>query len=122
MGGRESKKLSIWFFLINDGLVERIIFGISVILCMKGGVFLANENIRSFKGRVMQEKGYDVNKSNPDKVKFEVAKEQGVPLKEGYNGQLTSEEAGKVGGPIGGNMVKEMIKMAQEQMKQQGRK
>ena len=40
----------------------------------------------------------------------------GIPLSKGYNGKLTSEQAGKIGGPIGGNMVKEMVRMAQEQM------
>lgn len=70
-----------------------------------------------FKGKVMAEKGYHVNPSEPNNVKYEVAKEQGIPLKKGYNGQLTSEQAGKVGGPIGGNMVKEMVRMAQEQLR-----
>lgn len=42
-----------------------------------------------------------------------------VPLQKGYNGKLTSEQAGKVGGNIGGKMVKEMIKMAQQSMKKQ---
>ncbi|MGE6260746.1 small, acid-soluble spore protein, alpha/beta type [Heyndrickxia sporothermodurans] len=69
-----------------------------------------------FKGKVMAQKGYQVNPSEPNQVKYEVAKEQGIPLKKGYNGHLTSEQAGKVGGPIGGNMVKEMVRMAQEQL------
>jgi len=55
--------------------------------------------------------------SDPDKAKFEAAKEVGVPLKEGYNGKLTAEEAGKVGGRLGGSMVKELVKMAQENLK-----
>ncbi|MBS4179051.1 alpha/beta-type small acid-soluble spore protein [Lederbergia citrea] len=76
----------------------------------------ARAGLDQLKGRVMKSKGYDVNMAEPDNVKYEIAKEQGVPLKKGYNGQLTSEQAGKIGGPIGGNMVKEMIKMAQEQM------
>ena len=54
--------------------------------------------------------------SNPEDAAIEVAKELGIPLKEGYNGKLTSEEAGKVGGRIGGSMVKELVKMAQESM------
>ena len=37
-----------------------------------------------------------------DRFKMEVASEIGVNLKEGYNGDLTSAEAGSVGG----NMVK----------------
>ncbi|VEF49851.1 small acid-soluble spore protein alpha/beta type [Bacillus freudenreichii] len=77
----------------------------------------ARAGLDQLKARVMKEKGYQFNPAKPDNVKYEVAKEQGIPLKEGYNGQLTSEQAGKIGGPIGGNMVKEMIKMAQEQMR-----
>ncbi|MBS4172979.1 alpha/beta-type small acid-soluble spore protein [Bacillus sp. FJAT-49736] len=70
-----------------------------------------------FKGEVMAKQGYKVDPQDPNNVKYEVAREQGIPLKKGYNGSLSSEEAGKVGGPIGGNMVKEMIRMAQEQLK-----
>lgn len=33
-------------------------------------------------------------------MKYEVAKELGVNLKQGYNGDLSSREAGKVGGNI----------------------
>ena len=40
-----------------------------------------------------------------DKCKMEAASEGGVKLKEGYNGDLTSREAGSVGG----QMVKKMI-------------
>ena len=40
-----------------------------------------------------------------DKFKMEAASEVGVNLKEGYNGDLTSREAGSVGG----QMVKKMI-------------
>ena len=40
-----------------------------------------------------------------DKFKMEAASEVGVNLKEGYNGALTSREAGSVGG----QMVKKMI-------------
>ena len=40
-----------------------------------------------------------------DKFKMEVASEVGVNLKKGYNGSLTSREAGS----IGGQMVKKMI-------------
>ena len=49
-------------------------------------------------------------------MKFEIAEELGIPLTDGYNGKLTSEQAGKIGGPIGGNMVKEMVRLAQEQL------
>ena len=40
-----------------------------------------------------------------DKFKMQAASEVGVNLKEGYNGDLTSREAGSVGG----QMVKKMI-------------
>ena len=40
-----------------------------------------------------------------DRFKMEAAQEVGVNLKEGYNGDLTSREAGSVGG----QMVKKMI-------------
>ena len=43
-------------------------------------------------------------------MKYEIAKEQGVDLKEGYNGDLTSKEAGYVGG----YMVKKMIEEYQK--------
>ena len=47
------------------------------------------------------------------RFKEEVASEIGVPLKDGYNGDLTSAQAGS----IGGEMVKEMIMKQEEQMK-----
>ena len=40
-----------------------------------------------------------------DKFKMQAAQEMGVNLKQGYNGDLTSREAGSVGG----QMVKKMI-------------
>ncbi|WP_456271463.1 small, acid-soluble spore protein, alpha/beta type [Bacillus sp. AK031] len=49
-------------------------------------------------------------------VKYEAATEQGIPFNKGYNGELSSREAGKVGGKIGGSMVREMIKLAEESM------
>ncbi len=48
-----------------------------------------------------------------DRFKTEVASELGVNLKDGYNGDLTSREAGS----IGGEMVRRMIKKQEEQMK-----
>ena len=48
-----------------------------------------------------------------DKFKYEVASEVGVNLKDGYNGDLTSKDAGK----IGEQMVKKMIEQAERNMK-----
>lgn len=76
----------------------------------------ARAGLDQLKANVMRKQGYDVQANDPDKVKFEIAEELGIPLTNGYNGKITAEEAGKIGGPIGGNMVKEMIRMAQEQM------
>ena len=52
-------------------------------------------------------------KAAMDRFKTAVASELGVNLKEGYNGDLTSKEAGS----IGGEMVRRMIKKQEEQMK-----
>ena len=46
------------------------------------------------------------------KFKMEAANEVGVNLKQGYNGDLTSAQAGS----IGGEMVRRMIKRQEEQM------
>lgn len=56
------------------------------------------------------------NTSKPENTKYEVAADLGVPLKKGYNGDLTSKQAGKIGGKMGGNMVREMIKMAEQNL------
>ena len=57
-----------------------------------------------------------VNVNNPENAKFEAAKEVGVSLNKGYNGQISAKEAGQVGGRLGGSMVKELIKIAQENL------
>ena len=48
-----------------------------------------------------------------DKFKYEVASEVGVNLKDGYNGDISARDAGK----IGGQMVKKMIEQAERNMK-----
>ena len=48
-----------------------------------------------------------------DKFKMEAASEVGVDLKQGYDGHLTSREAGSVGG----QMVKKMIEEYERNMK-----
>ncbi len=47
-----------------------------------------------------------------DRFKMEVASELGVPLKNGYNGDLTSYQNGSVGG----EMVRKMIRAQEESM------
>ena len=51
-------------------------------------------------------------KAAMDRFKTEVASELGVNLKEGYNGDLTSREAGS----IGGVMVRRMVKSYEESL------
>ena len=47
-----------------------------------------------------------------DKFKYEVASEVGVTLKDGYNGNISARDAGK----IGGNMVRKLIQQAENNM------
>ena len=47
-----------------------------------------------------------------NKFKYEVASEVGVTLKDGYNGDISSRDAGR----IGGNMVKKMIQQVENNM------
>ncbi len=51
-----------------------------------------------------------------DKFKMEAANEVGVNLKNGYNGDLTSRQAGSVGG----QMVKKMIEKYENDIKNNG--
>ncbi len=74
------------------------------------------QGMQAFKADVMKREGYAVDPNRPDDVKYEVAKELGVPLQPGDNGGLTTESVGHVGGKIGGSMVREMIRLAQEQI------
>lgn len=50
----------------------------------------------------------------PDQVKYEVAQLEGIPLKQGDNGELKTAEAGRIGGKIGGQMVRELVKRAEQ--------
>lgn len=51
-----------------------------------------------------------------DRFKMEAAAEVGVNLRQGYNGDLTSRQAGSVGG----QMVKKMIESYEQNMANQG--
>lgn len=51
-----------------------------------------------------------------DRFKMEAAAEVGVNLKQGYNGDLTSRQAGSVGG----QMVKKMIESYEQNIANQG--
>ena len=47
-----------------------------------------------------------------ERFKYEVASEVGVNLKNGYNGNISARDAGR----IGGNMVRKLIEQAESQM------
>ena len=47
-----------------------------------------------------------------EKFKYEEASEVGVNLKNGYNGDISAKDAGK----IGGNMVRKLIEQAEKSM------
>ncbi len=50
-------------------------------------------------------KNSNKNTTSFDNMKYEIAKEVGVTLKQGYNGDLAARDAGK----IGGNIVKKVF-------------
>ena len=63
-------------------------------------------------GRTSGKNAVPEAKSVLNKFKYEVANELGVPLSDGYNGDLTSRQNGSVGG----YMVKKMIEAQERQM------
>jgi hypothetical protein len=76
----------------------------------------ARQGLNQLQDKVMAEKGYKADENNSDKTKYEMAKDLGIPLEKGYNGNIKAKQAGKVGGNIGGQMVREMIQMAEQNL------
>ncbi len=72
--------------------------------CERSAFFMASNN----KSSLVPEAREALNK-----FKMEAASEVGVNLKQGYNGDLTSKQAGSVGG----QMVKKMIEAYENGMK-----
>ena len=71
---------------------------------------MANTNNGSNQGMVPEAR------AAMDRFKMEAVAEVGVNLKQGYNGDLTSRQAGS----IGGQMVKKMIESYEQSMANQG--
>ncbi|WP_240374457.1 alpha/beta-type small acid-soluble spore protein [Bacillus piscicola] len=69
----------------------------------------AREELNKLKAQV-------TNTDNPDNAKYETAQEEGIPFSKGYNGDMKAKDAGKIGGNIGGSMVRELVKMAEKQL------
>ena len=73
------------------------------------GCKIKKENVKMARNKISVPEA----KAAMDKFKMEAANEVGVNLKDGYNGDLTSKQAGSVGG----QMVKKMIENAEKSMK-----
>ena len=69
---------------------------------------MSNSNQSGSNSKVVPEA-----KEAMDRFKMEVANELGVPLKQGYNGDLTSKQNGSVGGEI----TKRLVQMAEQQLR-----
>jgi small acid-soluble spore protein D (minor alpha/beta-type SASP) len=80
----------------------------------------AKQSMQYFKANVMSKEGFNVNVNEPDTVKYEVARAMGIPLNPIYNGKIQAVSAGEIGGRIGGTMVREMVRMAQQSLVDQG--
>ncbi|MFC4766330.1 small, acid-soluble spore protein, alpha/beta type [Effusibacillus consociatus] len=81
----------------------------------------AREALDRLKCEIIQDKtkSEDVScTTNPNDIKYTVAQQVGVPLVPGDNGDLTAREVGKVGGQIGGSMVRRLVELAQQQLEQ----
>lgn len=53
---------------------------------------------------------------NPNDIKYTAARQVGVPLAKGDNGGITARQAGKVGGQMGGAVVRRLVELAREQL------
>ena len=87
---------------------------------MRNGAAVSDSrSSRPMNGKECKEMANSNNLVNPnareamDRFKMEAASEVGVNLKQGYNGDLTSKQAGSVGG----QMVKKMIEAYENGMK-----
>lgn len=71
--------------------------------------------LNQFKQQVISE-ATGMHIGHPEDVSMEVAKQLNIPLKKTGNGDIRAKDAGKIGGFIGGHMVKEMVRMAQDEL------
>ncbi|SMO86364.1 alpha/beta-type small acid-soluble spore protein [Melghirimyces algeriensis] len=76
----------------------------------------ARAEMERLKARVVSDQTGKVL-HNSVETKAEMARQAGVSFQpKGYNGDMKTEEAGKMGGSVGGQMVKELVKMAEEEL------
>lgn len=73
-----------------------------------------NSNSGSNSGSKSSGRSVNIPEARPalDNMKYEIANELGINLKQGYNGDLPSRQAGY----IGGYMVKRLVEQAEQQM------
>ena len=85
-----------------------------IIFIEKSNLFFLIDELFGGEYIMAKSSSYEVPgaKEAMNRFKQEVASEVGINLKQGYNGDLTSKQAGT----IGGNMVKKMIHQAESQM------
>jgi hypothetical protein len=83
-----------------------ILYLIALILKNGGEISMASNNSGSNRVEVPQAR------EALNRFKMEIANEIGVPLKQGYNGDLTSKQNGSVGG----EMVRRMIRSQEQSM------
>ena len=73
---------------------------------------MASNNNNSGSNRTMVPEA----KNALNNMKYEIANEFGINFKQGYNGDLTSKQAGS----IGGEMTRRLVKQAEQSMSNQG--
>ncbi|MCS1350030.1 alpha/beta-type small acid-soluble spore protein [Mechercharimyces sp. CAU 1602] len=78
----------------------------------------AEAGMEQLKTEIMQ-KQLGRGHVSPEQMKLEIAKELHVPMQVGYNGELKAKQTGKVGGQIGGAMVKELVQRGLNQWRHQ---
>ena len=98
------KKFPVYFFVFLQIIVLEKAKVFSICNITGGEKTMANNRNQKLVPEAM---------SALDKFKYEVASEVGVNLKDGYNGDISAKDAGK----IGGQMVKKMIEDAERNMK-----
>lgn len=81
---------------------------------------VASELMPQLRGSTPESNVWPGVASDWQQMKFELAQELGVPLQTGYNGELSARDAGRLGGKIGGNMVRRLITIAEQALAGQG--
>ncbi len=75
----------------------------------------AKDALDQLKRQVIQDQAQGHMASSDNGVK-EIAKTKGIPYSNTDNGELTTRQAGKLGGSIGGPMVKRLIELAEQNL------